>query len=199
MLDCDWSSDVCSSDLFVNVPFAVQQRIQSELQSGEVVRWSGQPDPREAAKGAYAILLFAIPWTAFALFWIAGASGFRWPDFHRGPQALFPLFGLPFVAVGVGMLLSPVWARRQARRTYYVVTDRRAVIFTDGPTATVRSFGSRELQNLERIQKPDGSGSIYFGGYVPPAGHRRLPQRLGFLGIRDVRAVEGLLAALAKN
>ena len=37
----------------------------------------------------------------------------------------FPLFGLPFVLIGLGMLTAPHWAKRKALRTAYAVTDRR--------------------------------------------------------------------------
>ena len=56
---------------------------------------------------------------------------------------LFPLFGLPFVMVGVGMLSSPFWLRRRAKRTCYALTDRRAILWEAGwfGSVEVRSYG----------------------------------------------------------
>jgi hypothetical protein len=181
-----------------DIPFDRLQRIQAEMQPGESIRWIGQPSPKSAALGGAVIWLFAIPWTAFALFWMCGAAGFKIPDF-KSPQALFPLFGLPFVLVGVAMLLSPIALWRKAKRTYYMVTDRRAVILLDGATIKVQSFGPKTLSSVERVQSPDGSGSLFFGdtAFQPQHGKHR-PPRIGFIGIPNVREVESLLAAVAE-
>ena len=42
------------------------------------------------------------------------------------------LFGLPFVLVGLGMLLAPFAAFRSARRTVYVLTNKRFMTITEG-------------------------------------------------------------------
>src|SRR6478609_3430837 len=104
-----------------SVSFKLQQLIHSELRPSEVLAWSSSPRPGRMALRALPLVLFGIPWTAFALFWIAGASGFKMPDFSHG-FGFFPLFGVPFVLIGFGMLTSPYWMRRKARRTAYVVT-----------------------------------------------------------------------------
>src|SRR5262245_53538748 len=96
------------------LPFDVTQRIQSQLQSGEPIRWISPANPKIAALAGTGIFLFAIPWTAFAIFWICGASGFKIPDFKNG-ISFFPLFGIPFVLIGVSMLLSPVTLWRKAK------------------------------------------------------------------------------------
>ena len=80
----------------MKLPADAQARITRELQPGEVVVWAGRPDPDRFMRGGFLLWLFFIPWTAFSLFWMAGASGFRAPDFS-GPASFFPLFGLPFL------------------------------------------------------------------------------------------------------
>ena len=47
--------------------------LKRELRSGERVIWKGHQLARISAK-AFGIYLFAIPWTAFALFWTMMAS-----------------------------------------------------------------------------------------------------------------------------
>ena len=39
----------------------------------------------------------------------------------RRPPGFFPLFGIPIVLVGLGLLLSPFWAFHKATRTVYAV------------------------------------------------------------------------------
>src|SRR5437763_9868076 len=115
--------------------------VDAELASGERMVWVGQPIPSRYARGSLAIVLFGIPWTAFAIFWMAGVSGFKIPNLTRG-FGWFPLFGIPFVLIGLGMLSTPFWVRRKARRTAYVITDRRAIVVEGGAwrSVTIRSF-----------------------------------------------------------
>ena len=47
---------------------------RDELAPGEAVAWAAQPDARRAALGALAVWLFAVPWTAFSVFWTAMAG-----------------------------------------------------------------------------------------------------------------------------
>lgn len=181
------------------LPYPLRHLVDDELDRGELIRWVGQPDPSRFARQAWPIVLFGIPWTAFALFWMAGASGFQLPD----PGALepfdfFPLFGLPFVLIGFGMLSAPFWLKWKAESTVYVVTDRRAIVFEGSRSVTVRSYTPDELGDLTRKQRPDGSGDLIFEREVSytSKGHRRVQER-GFLAIQDVREVEDLVEVLA--
>jgi hypothetical protein len=135
---------------------------------------------------------------------------------------LFPLFGIVFVVVGLGMLCSPLWMIHKARTTAYLVTDRRAIIFQGGWSTHVRSFGPSALGQLERREKGDGSGDIilakeahyteghYTAGYysgTPGRGGHYVPgswmpgrwstKEIGFFGIPQVKHVEQLLRELA--
>ena len=50
----------------------LEQALQRELRSGERVLWRGRRLPRVAWEGLF-IWVFAIPWTAFSLFWTVTA------------------------------------------------------------------------------------------------------------------------------
>ncbi len=50
------------------MPEAFQSRVTRELRPGETVRWVTQPRPNAFGGGAIGAFLFAIPWTAFAIF-----------------------------------------------------------------------------------------------------------------------------------
>ena len=90
--------------------------VEAELAPGERVEWLDQPLPSRRAWSALPVVLFGIPWTAFSVFWVVAASGFKVPNFDHG-FGFFPLFGLPFVLIGLGMLSSPYWLSRMAART----------------------------------------------------------------------------------
>ncbi len=183
------------------LPPQLRSLVESEMQPGERITWMEQPIPSRMARKTLPIVLFAIPWTAFAVFWMAAAGwGTAKAEDGHGLFGIFPLFGVPFVLIGIGMLLSPLWARRNARRSAYVITDRRAILFTAGwsGSVTVRSFGPDRLTDLRRRQHADGSGDLVFAQDI----HRnsdgeRHSADVGFLAIREVKAVEELIRGLA--
>ncbi len=185
------------------LPLYLQEQVERELEDGEQLVWTGQPVPKYFTTHSTGAFLFAIPWTAFAIFWICGASGFKIPDFS-GPQSLFPLFGVPFVLIGFWLLSTPLGMYRNMKRTAYAITDHRAIIFAGGTfSTTVRSFEPDELTDLTRKERRNGFGDIYF--YGPPsfsAAQQRGPSAvydLGFLNLPNVREVERLLRDLARS
>ena len=182
------------------VPQELQEKVTRELDSGERIRWMEQPIPRYFTAVSTPAFLFAIPWTAFAIFWICGACGFKYPDFSKGGVSFFPLFGVPFVLIGVGMLCSPLLTYRKAFKTVYVLTDRRAIIFDAGWSTTIRSYLPGQLKSIVRKDKRDGTGSIVFDQLIR-AGCRegQQAQDIGFLNIREPRPAEQMLRRLAEQ
>lgn len=177
----------------------LQQRLRSELQSDETLHWVGQPDPGKYMKSGFALWLFFVPWTAFALFWIAGASGFKLPKFDSG-ESLFPLFGLPFLLIGLAGLSAPFWMRRQARSIIYAVTNKRALSIEGAKSFTVKSYWPADLSGTARKENPDGSGDLilHTEHYRDSDGDRRSREH-GFLSIQNVREVERLVEALRRR
>jgi len=110
--------------------YRVELALSHELHEGEIVLWRGM---QTAALHAsyFLIYLFAIPWTAFAMFWTvlawagissmdtSGADGiFAWA---------FPLSGLSSIAVGVGMTATtflPWWERDTVM---FAITNQRVL------------------------------------------------------------------------
>lgn len=180
----------------------LEARVQSELAPGEKLLWFGQPRLRRSMLASIPILLFGIPWTAFSVFWIAlalgmagGAKGAGGPV-PGGFDICFPLFGLPFVVVGLGMISAPYWIRRAALKTCYAVTDRRAIVWEPRYGGLrVRSYAPCQLEQLSRTEYKDGSGDLVFEesmtGY--PATSRAVYRRSGFMAIDHVRDVENLI------
>lgn len=179
------------------LPESLQQRLRAELKSGETVAWTGQPSPSRYMKDAFKLWFFFIPWTAFSLFWMAGAAGFGMPSFEDG-WSLFPLFGLPFVLIGIAGLSSPYWLRRKAAHIVYALTNRRALIFSGKSTVTVKSFPIEDISNIERTERADGYGDLIFNkeSYRDSDGDQRTRSQ-GFLAIAEVRRVNQMLENLA--
>lgn len=173
-----------------NLPQHLQPRVQAELKFGEALAWVGQPNPSRMMRVGFALWLFFIPWTAFSLFWMAGASGFHLPTFDS-VFSFFPLFGLPFLFIGLGGLSSPFWLYRKAGFTVYVLTTQRALSIEGTKSVTVKSYPIGEIKHLERTEHPDGSGDLIFKTeqYRDSDGDRQ-SKKHGFFAIPEVKKVE---------
>jgi hypothetical protein len=172
-------------------PDDLAARVDAELAKGERIAWIGRPIPWLPARSSLPMALFGIPFTAFALFWTAAAGGFAFRH-GPGPPSFFPMFGLIFVVVGLGLLLSPLWAFRKATRTIYAITDQRALIIEPDlwGHAIVQSFEPRQLAYLERHQRGDGSGDLVFRREHRGSGRSHHMVAIGFLAVADVREAE---------
>ena len=189
------------------LPPDVARWVEAELQSGERVVWSGQPIASRFARRSMGAVLLGIPWTALAIFWMAMAIGFKMPDFSHGFD-LSPLFGplligVPFVLAGFGMLSSPYWMMRKARKTAYIITDRRAIVLAGGPrgSTVIRSFVPDRLKDIRLVQKADGTGDIIFERTWALDDHGMQTSRTdhGFLAIADVRSIEQTIFRLTQE
>lgn len=183
----------------------VQAALQPEMGPGEALLWTGQPMSGRYRAASIAVMAFGILFTGFALLWTAMATGGGALIFGlaaRGPGGAIGmcmgLFGLPFIAVGIGMLLAPVWMPRQARRTFYGLTNQRAIVLTQTlfGRRVVQSFGPAQAAGMTRYERPDGSGNLIFNQQQwrdsDGGGHVR---NEGFMYIPNVRGVEDLVRA----
>jgi hypothetical protein len=180
------------------LPVDLDQRLRSELRPGERIVWVGRPLAKLARRGSILLVVFGVPFTGFALFWMFMAGWIASQtsgDGGSGPFGLFWICGLPFLAVGLGMLTSPFWAARAAGRTAYAVTSERAVVLKVGVwgTMSVVSFAPDRLTRIERRERPDGSGDLIFEEFVERRGSGSMTVRRGFIALADVRDVEEIV------
>ncbi len=146
-------------------PGDAQLRAQSELQSGESLYWTSTADPRRAALNALPASIFGIPFAGFALFWTTQAyhatSAMSKSNnaFAKG-FAVFPIFGVPFLLVGLGIILAPLWAFLKGGNTVYAVTNQRIMIITGSGNRSVKSYTPADIVSVEHRERPDGSGDI---------------------------------------
>jgi hypothetical protein len=182
------------------IPHELRNFVERELEPDEQTVWMEMPTARFFTPGAAGMFIFAIFWTSFAIFWTFGAAGFKIPDFKDGAD-FFPLFGLPFILIGIGLLSTPVWFYKKAKRTVYVITDRRAIIFDGGwRTSTIRSYPPRKLHNIFRRERRDGSGSVILERIAQyDNDNQNMREEYGFMNIRNVREVERMLRELAET
>ena len=162
--------------------------IRAELAPGEKLVWTSRPQVARSALLAVPMVMFGVVFGGFGLFWVGSASQFD--------SGFFPLFGLPFCLIGVGLIFSPGWIAWKALRTRYAITDRRAILCEPRFLAGIetRSYTADALANIVRTQRGDGSGDLIFEEIRTRdhKGHTRTTRR-GFEAIADVRGVENLL------
>src|SRR5258707_1358605 len=176
-------------------PGDAQLRAQSELQSGESLYWTGTADPRRAALSALPASIFGIPFAGFALFWITQAyhatSAMSKSDnaFAKG-FAVFPIFGLPFFLVGLGIILAPLWAFLKGANPVYAVTNQRVMIIPGGGNRSVKSYTPADIVSVEHRERPDGSGDIAITtNAVARSNNLVSPLKVALCGIPNVKQV----------
>ena len=145
--------------------------INSKLDAGERLLWSGQPRTGIRFRPQDLILIpFSLLWGGFAIFWEVTALTVT--SNAQGPVAvIFPLFGLPFVSVGLYLIAGRFFVDARGRaRTYYGVTDRRVLIVSGLFSQQTKSLQLRTISDVTLSERSDGSGSITFGATHPMAG-----------------------------
>lgn len=162
------------------------------LDAGETILWQGRPSSRLRLEFTSPMQpLFFLFFTGFSVFWMvmaAQAGGIFWT------------FGLLFFFVGAWSLVGQhFWAAFVRGRTFYTLTDRRAMIATE-------VFGRRSLKSYPvgpttTIDFRDGTpGSIFFATETTTDGEGSVSTtKAGFEMIEDARSVFSLMRGIEGN
>lgn len=156
--------------------YNTQDVFRNELQAGESLLWSGQPDQNKwFAKEDIAAIPISLFVLGFALFWEWGAlTPLRMhvkmpqqgaPDAFTYFPYIFPLFGVPFVLIGLYMVFGRILVRKWTRKkTFYAVTDKRIMVVNKGWRGTnVRSKSIADLDDINKSTDYSGRGTVVFG------------------------------------
>jgi hypothetical protein len=173
-----------------------EEQLREYVRPGERLLWIGRPDPDVLFTASDLFVVpFSLLWGGFAFFWEGSVI-------VTGAGPLFVLWGIPFVAIGLYMIVGRFfYKRRRKRRTAYALTDERALVAV-GSTSLAESPVRNVPLNVRRSR--DGrhltvtfgsgglSGRMYantgldaFGWWAPAP-----------VAFFDVDDVEGLRAAL---
>jgi hypothetical protein len=173
-----------------------QLRAQSELQSGESLSWTGVADPSRAFVAALPAALFGIPFAGFALFWITAAFNGTHAMSKSSTNSFthtfsfFPLFGVPFLLIGLGIVLAPLWAYLKARDTVYAVTNQRVMIITGANTRSVKSCTPADIVSVDHRERADGTGDVLIRTNAVTRTNNSVSQvTVGLLGVPNVKEV----------
>lgn len=175
---------------------------QSELQGGESLVWSGAADPSRSAMSALPAALFGIPFAAVAFSMMSKAyRGTNNLANHHNTLAsgfsAFPLFGLPFLLIGIGVALSPLWVYLKGRSSVYAVTNRRVMLITGTSSRSVKSINPTDIAGVNYRERPDGRGDVLIRtNSVVRTNNGTTQITVGLYGVPNVKEVAGLVMKL---
>lgn len=138
------------------------EQVRSHLFAGERILWSGRPKQGLAFSGRDIFLVpFSLMWGGFAIFW--NFSVWYLPKGGSGPDWFFKLWGLPFLIVGIYLIVGRFWHDAALhRRLVYAVTDQRVIVSRSSRFAKFQSLDIKRLPRLDLSEHGDGSGTIEF-------------------------------------
>ena len=155
---------------------ALRRRVEARLDRNERLLWAGRPLRAGWLRGTLPLFFFGLAWSALVGFavwkgvvplWTGEGAGAAPSGLGRWGETLF---FVPFVAVGIGLVLSPVWAWLSVRARIYAVTDRRAMVLG---RASVRSWRASELFGPDRADHRNGRTDLFFTRVTVASGRRR--------------------------
>jgi len=167
------------------------------LDPGETILWQGAPVPGLRLSGGLGLSAFGFVFTAFSAFRIAMASGLGAGTGLIG--AVFPLFGVPFLLVGLYMLVGRFfWAAHVRGATFHTLTDRRAYVAT--AILGKRALVACDIDGATPLELVEGPpDSIYFKARMDSSPSGRVALRVGLEYIDDGRRVYSLLRDVQKG
>ena len=141
------------------------------MDSGENLLWAGRPKGGFLLRLSDVIMIpFSVFWCGFAIFWTIGASGVLEAS-EGGATPInytFPLFGLPFVIVGLYFVLGRFFVdKSQREKTTYGVSSERVIMKSGLFSSTVKSLSLSTLSEITLKERNDRSGTITFGASQP--------------------------------
>lgn len=142
-------------------------RIGPYLLAGEQVLWSGRPIRR------WVLRLADLKNLASGVFLVGIGVVSYYTIPASGPTLMREAYAGGMMAFGILQVFAGILDRASRfGRTWYVLTDRRAIEVT---SRKVRSLKLTELDDMAVRVRPDGSGTIAFGGTPgSPASSRSL-------------------------
>ena len=172
---------------------SVSNILNRQLIPGERVLWQGRPQTMHRQTAGSFGMLIGVFFLAFSIFWMMGALN----AIRSGLLGLiFPLFGIPFVLVGLNMVFPNLLSGRRRKMTQYAITNKR-VLEIAGQKVTAWPINT--IVSAEKHYWKDGTGDLILSnGQVRYStnsnGHRTSHAvTLCLMGLPDVDAAEATL------
>lgn len=158
------------------------------LVPGETVAWSGKPPPYVFILRGIHHIAFGLTWPILGAFWYHGSGGIsEATSAFEGIWRIVPLLSVPFMLAGLSFWFYPIRLAAQARRTRYVVTNRRAFIaeLSRQKPMQLRVFSPEEMAPPQVIRRFDGLYDVLLTRRAQENPHLTPRLDAGFFGIPD--------------
>jgi len=179
----------------------IPPRLAELLEPGETVAWSAQPRPYVYIARGFSAMAYGATWAILGAFWYRGSGGIGEYSAFEGWWRIVPVLSLPFVFAGWSMFLHPIRLGARARRTWYVVTDRR-VFIAELPAhkpARVRVFSPHELAPPLAVKRIDGLYNLILTNRAQEQWPHLYPRlEDAFFGLGETEEVSTAVGKLAR-
>ena len=187
--------------------------IDAEFRQNEKAIWKGKPATGIMLRGSDALFIpFSLLWGGFAIFWETTAISIAaktTPNDQSAAAAvlIFPLFGIPFVLVGLYLIFGRfVIDAKRREKTEYAITNQRVIIKSGFFSRKVKSLNLASMPEISFTEKSNGTGTITFGESNSPYGFMMrgfswpgMPYAPTFEMIDNVRSVFELIQKAQRN
>jgi len=167
--------------------------ITALLAPGETILWHGRPRPYVFMVRGLPNLAYGVTWSVLGAFWYEGAVLAPFEGWWR----IVPYLSFPFIFAGFSFWRYPIRLGAQARRTWYVVTDRRlfiAELHPDQPPH-LRVFTAGEMAPPQLVKRFDGLQDLILTRRALDNPHLTPRLDAGFFGLEDASAAEKAIRA----
>lgn len=184
------------------IPAPLKFEVQAELAPDEQIVWMEQPLARPLLWPCVMLSFMGLLLTGAGIYiWVTQVQAFD--EIPEAGTAAWMMPALCLLMVLAGLLIgvgSPLLILRGLRRTVYVLTNKRALALQGIFGRTIRSFEPTALGNISRKDRADGSGDLLFARELKrdSEGNSHY-EPVGFLYVRNVREIEGLIRDLARS
>ena len=180
--------------------FDLKFEVKHYLDTNEDVLWCDKPVKKLVFTSADIFTtLFGVVWLSFSVFWIV--SAYFAIEASDGSFKLFPLFGVPFVLVGLYLLFFRHFVSLIKRKNMvYALTNKRAMIVHTGKRKYVQEYRYENISNIQMKCDDNDVGSIFFlTGEIRYNNGRSYSSTSGIFGIKDTKKVYKILSQCMEN
>lgn len=156
--------------------YAKARQLQGLIQPGEQLLWHGAPATGlRLQKSDLSMIPFSLAFCGFSIFWEVSVI--------RSGGGLLPcLFGIPFIVIGLYLMLGRFFLDAYNRKnTYYGITSERIIILEP---KTVNSMAYHQIPTLELVLEKGELGSVFFSQQTYQDHRGRTVHRVDRPGIR---------------
>lgn len=159
------------------------------ITAGESILWKGKPEKGNIITSREFVLFpFSLMVCGFSLFWEYMAL--------QTNQPFIILWGLPFVGIGIYMLIGRyIQSAILRNKTFYVITNKKIIIKRGN---RIKMYNGCDLPPMEVEIHKNGNGTIFFCEDVYTRRGRRHQTYIALENIKDIAMAQNAVSSMEK-